>query len=426
VRLDLLHCLLEIEALQLWYTELSMNLSLNSRPWASWLRPSCWSREKLRLELRFTLVFAAGLIILGFTFSALIYLIYASTGNPVTWKQALSVGLAQWWVWSLLYLLLFRFIRRFPFERQRWLQGLSVYLLLGFAVTLVKLGIDVIWIRLVYQGVFFKHPSERSLLPIMTYFNFVTYWVFVGVGQALNFYRQVREGELKASQLETQLAQSQLQALRMQLQPHFLFNTLHTIAMLNLKDSKAANRMISRLSDLLRLTLDNGGAQEVTLKDELEFLKRYLEIQEIRFQDRLSVSLDIDPESLDARVPNLILQPIVENAILHGIAEQESNGRIEIQASRQNGWLQLQVRDNGSGIPTAAPNQFKEGIGLGNTRARLKQHFGAAHRFELVNSDSGGLEVSITIPFREDPLSTESPKQDTDNDGKNSRADSRR
>jgi sensor histidine kinase YesM len=378
-----------------------MGISLNSRPLISWLQPSCWSREKFRRELMLSPVIAAGLIILGFSFSALIYLIYASTGTPVTWKQALSVGLTQWWVWSLLYFLLFRITRRFPLERQRWVRSVFVYLLLGFAITLLKLGIDVVWIRLVYQGDVFKHTSERSLLAIMAYFNFITYWVFLGVGQAVNFYRQVREGELKASQLEAQLAQSQLQALRMQLHPHFLFNTLHTIAMLNLRDHKAANLMISRLSDLLRLTLDNAGAQEVSLKDELDFLKRYLEIQEIRFQDRLSVNLDIDPESLDARVPNLILQPIVENAIRHGIAEQESNGRIEIRASRRNGWLQLQVRDNGSGIPTSSPDQFKQGIGLKNTKARLEQHFGAEHRFELVNSDSGGLEVLIAIPFRE-------------------------
>jgi two-component system, LytTR family, sensor kinase len=384
-----------------------MNLSLTSRPPISWLRPSCWSRDKLRLELILTAVFAVSLIILGFSFSALIYLVYTSTGNPVTWKQALSVGLTQWWAWSLLYLLLFRITRRFPFERQRWVRDLLVYLLLGFAVTLMKLGIDVVWIRLVYQGEVFKHTSGRSLLAIMAYFNFLTYWVFVGVGQALNFYRQVREADLKASKLETQLVQSQLQALRMQLQPHFLFNTLHTIAMLNLRDPKAANRMISRLSDLLRLTLDNASAQEVALKDELDFLKRYLEIQEIRFQDRLSVSFDIDPESLDGRVPNLILQPIVENAIHHGIAEQELNGRIEIHASRRNGWLQLQVRDNGPGIPTTSPE--KQGIGLRNTRARLQQHYGTAHRFELVNPDGGGLEVMITIPFRECPPATEIP-----------------
>lgn len=403
-----------------------MNLSLNSRPLTLWLRPSCWSRENLRLNSLLTLVLVAGLIILGFSFSALIYLVYASTGTPVTWSQALSVGLTQWWVWSLLYLLLFRITRRFPVERRRWLQVVSGYLLLGFALSLLKLGIDVVWIRLVYKGEVFKPTSERSLLAIMAYFNFLTYWVFVGVGQALNFYRQVREGELKASQLETQLAQSQLQALRMQLQPHFLFNTLHTISMLNLRDPKAANRMISRLSELLRLTLDNAGAQEVALKDELDFLKRYLEIQEIRFQDRLSVRLEIDPESLDARVPNLILQPIVENAIRHGIAENESDGRIEILASRRNGWLQLQVRDNGSGISATPPDQSKQGIGLMNTRARLQQHFGAAHRFELVNSHNGGLEVLIAFPFRESSHSTQTPKQDSDNHGNHSRADSGR
>jgi two-component system, LytTR family, sensor kinase len=402
-----------------------MNLSLNARPLVWWLRPSCWSREKVRLEFLLTAVFVIGLIIIGGSFSALIYLIYASTGTPVTWKQALSVGLTQWWVWSLLYLLLFRITRRFPIERQRWLRGVFVYLLLGLALTLLKLGLDVVWIRLLYQGEVFKHTSGRSLLAIMAYFNFLTYWVFVGACQAVNFYRQVREGELKASQLEAQLAQSQLQALRMQLQPHFLFNTLHTIAMLNLSDPKAANRMISRLSELLRLTLDHAGVQEVPLKDELDFLKQYLEIQEIRFQDRLSVSLDIDPESLDAGVPNLLLQPIVENAIRHGIAEREADGRIEIRASLRNGWLQLQVRDNGSGMPGRLPDSFKQGIGLSNTRARLEQHFGAEHRFELVNPESGGLEVFIAIPFRECPPSPENPQQDTDNHGKNSRPDRR-
>ncbi len=403
-----------------------MDLDLKTRPLMSWLRPSCWSREKLRLNLILMPVVAAGLIILGFSFSALIYLIYGSTGNPVTWKQALSVGLTQWWVWSLLYFVIFRITRRLPIERQRWLRGLLVYSLLGFVVTILKVGIDVVWIRLLYEGDVFSLVPERSLLAIMAYFNFLTYWAFVGVGQALNFYRQVREGELKASQLETKLAQSQLQALRMQLQPHFLFNTLHTISMLNLKDPKAANRMISRLSDLLRLTLDNAGAQEVTLKDELDFLKQYLEIQQIRFQDRLSVCLEIDPESLDASVPNLILQPIVENAIRHGIADRESSGRIEIRASRLNGWLELQVRDNGSGMTAAPALQLTHGIGLRNTKARLEQLFGAAHRFELASADSGGLEVTITIPFREKLPSTEIPEEDSDYDEENSRADRRR
>ncbi len=387
-----------------------MNLSPNILASLPRLRPACWSRERLRANLLSMPLLLGGLIVLGFSFSALIYFIYASTGSPVTWKQAWSVGLTQWWAWSLLYLLIFAITKRLPIERQHWMRGVLVYFVIGLGITLLKLGIDVGWLRWVYQGKVFKNTPERSLLAVMTYFNFLTYWVFVGVGQALNFYRQAREGELKASQLETQLAQAQLQALKMQLQPHFLFNTLHTIAMLNLKDPKAANRMISRLSDLLRLALDNTGAQEVSLQQELDFLKHYLEIQQTRFQDRLQVKLEIDPASLDARVPNLILQPIVENAIRHGVADQETNGQIEIHACRQNGWLQLRVHDNGPGIPSLAMTQLKLGIGLKNTQDRLTQLYGASHRFELKNADDGGLEVTIAVPFREGAPAAATPE----------------
>src|SRR5262245_46837791 len=174
------------------------------------LRPACLSREKFLANLRYTPLLVAGLIVLGFSFSALIYLIYASTGSPVTWKQAWSVGLTQWWAWSLLYLVIFSITRRLPIERQRWVHGVLVYFVIGLGVTLLKLGIDVAWIRWVFRGEVFKHTPEGSLLAVMTYFNFLTYWAFVGVGQAVNFHRQAREGELKASQLETRLAQSQL------------------------------------------------------------------------------------------------------------------------------------------------------------------------------------------------------------------------
>ena len=371
------------------------------RQFFSSLGGSCWSPEKFRLNLVVSLIVAGALIILGFSFSALVYFIYASTGTPVSWKQAFSVGLTQWWAWSFLYLIIFRVNRKIPFERQRWLRSLSIYSLMAIVMTALKLGIDLLWINMFYSGNVPLITSERSLLAMMAYFNFLTFWVFVGMGQALNFYHQIRDGELKASQLETQLAQSQLQALRMQLQPHFLFNTLHTISMLNLSDPRTANRMISRLSDLLRLTLDNAGTPEIALKEEIEVLKRYLEIQEIRFQDRLTVSMNIDPASLDARVPNLILQPIVENAIKHGIADRETSGRIEINTSRQNGWLQLRVLDNGSGLSTDSTTQIREGIGLSNTRARLEKHFGSEHLLELSNGGTGGLEVLIRIPFRD-------------------------
>jgi two-component system, LytTR family, sensor kinase len=377
-----------------------MNLTLKFKPMLSRLLSLCWRQDNWRLSLLFTLLLIVGLVILGFSFSSLIYFIYASTGNPVTWKQALGIGFTQWTVWCWLYWLIFWLTRRFPIERQHWFRGVTIYIFLSFGVTLLKLALDGLWIRLAKNDELFRRFQTESLLAIMLYFNFLTYWAFVGVGHAFNFYKQLRERELRASQLESQLAQSQLQALKMQLQPHFLFNTLHTISMLNLKDSKAANRMISRLSDLLRLTLDNTGSEEVTLKQELDFLNQYLEIQQIRFQDRLQVKMEIDPETLDACVPNLILQPIVENAIRHGIADQETDGRIEIEAVRQNGWLKLCVHDNGPGILDTDPKKFKQGIGLRNTQARLEQMYGAGHSLIFKNACDGGLEVTITIPFR--------------------------
>jgi two-component system, LytTR family, sensor kinase len=186
----------------------------------------------------------------------------------------------------------------------------------------------------------------------------------------------------------------------MQLHPHFLFNTLHSISALVHKDPEAADRMIARLGDFLRLTLENSGAQEVSLQKELEFLKCYLEIERVRFRDRLTTRLDIDPQSLDTPVPNLILQPIVENALRHGVAPRSSPGRIEISAKRDNGSLRIQVRDNGPGLPaiSATNGRFREGLGLANTRARLAQLYGGSHRLELANAPEGGLVVTLEIP----------------------------
>jgi LytS/YehU family sensor histidine kinase len=198
------------------------------------------------------------------------------------------------------------------------------------------------------------------------------------------------------------LAQAELQALKMQLHPHFLFNTLHSISALQLKDIAAANRMIARLGDFLRLTLDNAGAQEVPLQKELEFLRCYLEIERIRFQDRLTVSMEVEPQTLDARVPNLILQPIVENAIKHGISPRAAPGRIDIRVKRENGLLRVQVEDNGRGIggDGRGANIIKEGLGLSNTRARLDQLYGTGYRFDLQNVTEGGLRVTLEIPMK--------------------------
>jgi len=230
--------------------------------------------------------------------------------------------------------------------------------------------------------------------------NLIVYAAVVLAWHALNYYHERREREIQAAALAAQLAQAQLQTLKMQLQPHFLFNTLNSISALNHEDPRAANRMIARLSELLRLTLENDGAQQVSLLQELDFLKRYLEIQQVRFGDRLNVRFDVTPETLEARVPNLLLQPLVENAIQHGIAPFAVRGEINIQASRENGLLCLRVTDNGPGLPGAKPTGAPEGVGLANTRARLQQIYSNAHRFELRNGTEQGAVAEVRIPFQ--------------------------
>jgi two-component system, LytTR family, sensor kinase len=221
----------------------------------------------------------------------------------------------------------------------------------------------------------------------------------VSIFLAVFYRRELRKREIIAIQLEERLVCAEIQALDMQLHPHFLFNALQAISTMIYTDAETADRMIARLGDLLRLALDNMGEMEVPLKHELDFLERYLEIERTRFDDRLTVRMDIDPEALNARVPNLLLQPLVENAIRHGIAACKDKGRIEIRAQRRDDMLELRVRDNGPGLPENKKLSLREGIGLSNARARLRQLHGSRHRFDLRNAKGGGLVVSLSIPF---------------------------
>ena len=189
--------------------------------------------------------------------------------------------------------------------------------------------------------------------------------------------------------------EAQLHALKMQLHPHFLFNTLNSISELMHEDQEAAERMLKRLEDFLRLTFQNSDIQEISLEKELEFLRNYLEIQQVRFQNRLKVDLKIDPAAMKDSVPNLILQPIVENAIRHGIAPRLGPGKIEIRASHDNGQLLLQVEDDGPGLPGG---EYREGLGITNTRMRLEQLYGKQCRFQMTNNSYGGLLVTLQIP----------------------------
>jgi sensor histidine kinase YesM len=187
----------------------------------------------------------------------------------------------------------------------------------------------------------------------------------------------------------------------MQLHPHFLFNTLNAISELIYRDPESAERMISDLSDLLRMSFENLEIQEIPLKQELEFLEKYLEIELTRFHDRLNVEMHIAPETLDASVPNMILQPLVENAIKHGLGPSSAGGKIAIDAVRQNGNLALTVSDNGLGVPAGDIEHLIEGVGISNTRRRLRHLYGDAHSFKLKNGVGSGLAVDLVIPYKE-------------------------
>jgi LytS/YehU family sensor histidine kinase len=252
-------------------------------------------------------------------------------------------------------------------------------------------------------------PTSWTTLVTRTFFqNFdyemMAYWAIVGACHAVTYYRESQERALTASRLDTQLAEAQLQALQRQLHPHFLFNTLNAISALMHRDVEAADQMLSRLSDLLRMALDQRTQQEIPLKDELEFLQKYLEIEQARFGDRLSVDYAVDPETLDAQVPNLILQPLVENSIRHAVAVRIEPGQIGVRARREGDRLELSVRDNGPGMPPGRLAAPARGVGLSNTRSRLERLYGAAQHLTFSEPPGGGLVVTVSLPFRADEI----------------------
>jgi two-component system, LytTR family, sensor kinase len=321
--------------------------------------------------------------------------------------------LPYWILWAALTPLIFWITRRFRIERQRWAGNLLIQIC---ACLLISIGHRAIYLLVgwgLHVAAYQQVSSIAELYQFLFFFNlpngFMSYAMVLLVSHAIDYYHRYQAEELKASHLKAELAeaqlqatQAQLQALKMQLHPHFLFNTLNSISALLDEDIEAADEMLARLGDFLRLTLENSGAQEVSLQQEMEFLMCYLEIERVRFQDRLSVSTHIEPETLDARVPNLILQPIVENAIRHGIVPRISPGRLEIRATHNNGVLQLRVRDNGPGLCAAIGSDkvVKQGVGIANTRARLKRLYGPSHRFEMADAPEGGLQVTLEIPFK--------------------------
>ena len=360
--------------------------------------PRLWQRRWARAAIIF-----AVWTVLAFFFTGQFYYSRLLSERPLTWRQAASNQFIYPYLWAAGTVVVLWLADRFPVEGERWARRLALHLLFATAFVFIISGTFQIISHFVYgTGKPYQPSSTLQWIIYNSSENYGIYGLILLLNQVFRFYRRFREGELRESRLQTRLTLAQLEALKMQLHPHFLFNTLHSISALVHRDPEAADKMIARLGDFLRLTLENSGAAEVSLQKELEFLTCYLEIERVRFQDRLTTSLEVEPAALDSSVPNLILQPIVENALRHGISQSAAPGRVEISAKRENGSLRIRVRDNGPGLNrvTGSREAFKEGVGLSNTRARLEQLYGESHRFEMSDAPDGGLLVTMVIPAR--------------------------
>ena len=344
---------------------------------------------------------------LGVIYAGPIYLeVRAEKMGHAAWR-IFSWGILTWLAWAPLTPIIVWLARKYSLIGGTWKRSLIIHLpafllmsaLHSAAATAITLGIKPFDNMGSSPALFWPRFLSRMQGSVGS--DLLVYGAVIGVCYALDYYRKYRERELLASRLEAQLAQAQLDSLRMQLHPHFLFNTLNGIVGL-VRDNKnrAAVSMLVGLSDLLRHTLEHSAKQEVELREELNFIKLYLGIQEMRFSDRLQVELDIDPATMKALVPNLILQPLAENALRHGIGRSAALGLVGISSQVQGDSLRLTVYDNGPGLPDNWQLNGSKGIGLANTAARLQQLYDEGHRLDIRNRGVAGVEVVIVIPLR--------------------------
>lgn len=332
----------------------------------------------------------------GCLFTAYIHLAYSRedrSAGEIFFRQ-----LVLWGSFAPFTPAVFTWGRRIPGTRPRARRRMLWRTLLfafGFSVAhIVLLALVRVWWGLT-DDTLLAHLAES---PRFVLFDLIMFFMILGCGHALGSRERILRQEHESEELRGKLVEAQLAALKMQLQPHFLFNTLHAIGVFARRDPEEARRMIALVGDLLRQALESSRHQEVALDQELEFLRPYLEIQRIRFEDRLRFELDVDEDARGCLVPNLLLQPLVENAVRHGVEASEGGGSIHVKAARQNGWLDVEVRDDGAGLQQGA--ELQEGVGLGNTRARLLKLYGDDQSLRLDAGESGGVVVRVRLPAR--------------------------
>ena len=327
-------------------------------------------------------------------------------GRTVEWHTYLVVWLTTAYAWAFLAPFVWWLARRMPIERRNWWRSAGIHLLWSLCFALIEEALFA-WITPVFGLPWFPRKfaaTFRAVVPIDFHLNVIIYWLIVGVQHSVGYYRRLLERErlssqleLRATQLENQLAQAKLSALTMQLHPHFLFNTLNAIVVLVRQHRvEEADEMLTNLSELLRQTLAGWDTQEVPLRREVELINLYLDIQRVRFQDRLTVETNLSPATLNALVPSLLLQPLVENAIRHGVSKSSAPVRIELKSRLRDSTLELQVCDNGPGLSGEGSG---DGVGLSNTRARLQQLYGERQSLLLAGLAGGGTIATVWLPY---------------------------
>jgi hypothetical protein len=371
-----------------------MSLSLNTRT---------------RRFLPWALIFA-GWTLIVVTFSVQAYVYVVARGRPDGYWHEFIVASSEWYIWAALTPLVLFLCRRFRIASQNWPRTVLLHLIAGIAISFLQLAIQVRLNFIVNPG--YKMTYWRVLYFFATFklhMNLLTYWVIVALNHGIYYYQQSRARELAWSRMEADLANAQLQVLNMQLHPHFLFNTLHSISTLISDDPQAARQMVLKLSDLLRASLNKIEQPEVPLQQELDLLESYLSIEQTRFKDRLLIEKEIDANALACEVPTMILQPLVENAVRHGIGKHRQADRIAIVAQRTNDRLLLEVRNCVGSVENGGPTPAR-GIGLANTRARLEQLYGRQYSFEIENREEGGVAVRLSFPATGDGAAIQASK----------------
>jgi two-component system LytT family sensor kinase len=362
-----------------------------------------WIRGRHGVRGAHILLVATGLALLSTTLAWQFTRLFGKSMTPLSTLFVLNFS--WWYFWALMAPIVIWLSQHFQFERGGLLRALAVHVPAVVVFSFLHIaGMEAVHWWLAYsagrQYALWSELQRSGLLYVD--WEMMTYWAIVGLSHALIYYRESRARAVRAVQLEAKLIEAQLKTLQQQLHPHFLFNTLHAISSLMHKDVRAADRVLMQLSDLLRITLEHLGHQEVALEAELGALSKYLEIERTRFADRLVVRFDIHPETLDTRVPSLLLQPIVENSIKYGVARRSGPGHVDISARREGDKLRLEVRDDGIGLSEDSLTALQKGIGVSTTRARLQHLFGADFRFEFHRLPQG-LAVIIALPWRTDP-----------------------